>query len=82
MISELPGHGLSAKPGSLATIANVPLEEVTLDGVTSTFSNNVGYLHQVFYIAPEVTAAPPTADPVLSVADAEVTRISPRRPGA
>ena len=81
MISELPGHGLSAKPGSLATIANAPLEEVTLDGVTSTFSNNVGYLHQVFYIAPEVTTAPPTADPVLSIADAEVTPATPTPAG-
>ena len=77
MISELPGHGLSAKPGSLATIADVPLEEVTLDGVTSTFSNNVGYLHQVFYIASEVTTAPPTADPVLSINNVQISPATP-----
>jgi hypothetical protein len=78
MIAELPGHGLSAKPGSLTTIADVPLEEVTLDGAAKTFSNNVGYLHSKFYIAPQATQAPPTTDPVLSI---DNMQINPATPG-
>ena len=78
MITELPGHGLSAKPGSLATIGDVPLEEVTLDGAVKTFSNNVGYLHSKFYIAPETTQAPPpAADPVLSIESVQITPSAP-----
>ena len=77
MIAELPGHGLSAKPGSLATIGDVPLEEVTLDGATKTFSNNVGYLHSKFYIAPQTTQAPPTTDPVLSINNVQISPVTP-----
>lgn len=56
MLTELPGHGLSAKPGALASIADVPLEQVTIapggdSSRTTSFSNNAGYLHLKFYIA-------------------------------
>ena len=77
MITELPGHGLSGKPGSLATIGDVPLEEVMLDGATKTFSNNVGYLHSKFYIAPETTQTPPAPDPVLSIENVQITPAAP-----
>jgi hypothetical protein len=71
MISELPGHGLSDKPGSLATIGDVPLEQVTFDDAQKTFSNNVGYLHSKFYVAPAGLQAPQLADPVLSIENAQ-----------
>src|SRR5262249_55540367 len=58
LVSEVPGHGLSSVPGTLTCIEDVPLEMVTFtdtlnsDTVTTTsFSNNVGYLNQAFYIA-------------------------------
>lgn len=74
MLSELAGHGLSTKPGSLNSIGDVLLEEVTLDGAQQTFSNNVGYLHSKFYIASTgVEAPPPAGAPFLSIENAEVT---------
>jgi len=73
MLSELAGHGLSAKPGSLNSIADVPLEEVTPDGAQQTFSNNVGYLHSKFYIAPANAQSPSPLDPVLTIQNAQVT---------
>lgn len=74
MVAELDGHGLSAKPGNLAAIGDVPLEEVTLDGQTKSFSNNVGYLHSKFYIAPQSPQSwPPPGDPVLEILNAQVT---------
>lgn len=58
LLAELPGHGLSAKPGTLTSIFDAPLEEVTItldDGTSETvsFSNNVGFLRSDFYVAPE-----------------------------
>ena len=73
LISELPGHGLSARPGTLNTIADVPLEQVMYAGASKTFSNNVGYLHSRFYIAPADAPGNPFADPVLTIQDARVT---------
>ncbi|MCB0139578.1 MAG: VCBS repeat-containing protein [Caldilineaceae bacterium] len=52
MIAELAGHGLSAQPGAFTRIGDVPLAHVTLGGEAKTFSNNVGYLHAPFYVAP------------------------------
>ena len=75
MIQELNGHGLSAKPGMLTSIGDVPLEEVTVDGAPKTFSNNVGYLHSKFYIVPETSppAPIPPASPILSIQNVQVT---------
>lgn len=74
MVAEIDGHGLSAKPGNLATIGDVPLEEVMLDGQSKTFSNNVGYLHSKFYIAQESPQPlPPPGEPVLEILNAQVT---------
>ena len=55
----------------------VPLEEVMLDGATKTFSNNVGYLHSKFYIAPETTQTPAAADPVLAIEKVQITAAAP-----
>ena len=58
----------------LTSIGDVPLEEVTVDGAQKTFSNNVGYLHSKFYIAPETS--PPErspASPILSIQNVQVT---------
>jgi hypothetical protein len=75
IISELPGHGLSAKPGTLNAIGDVPLELVTFNGEQKTFSNNVGYLHSKFYIASPGTQEPaPGVEPVLTI---ENVMISP-----
>ncbi len=62
LVQELPYHGLSAIPGTLNAIGDVPLEEVTVTGSngdpkTTSFSNNVGYLHQPFYIGSQQTAS-------------------------
>ncbi len=73
MIKELPGHGLSEKPGSLTSIANAPLAKVTFDGAPKTFSNNVGFLHRKFYIASNGSPAPQDDDPNLSIENAQVT---------
>ena len=73
LIGEVPGHGLSAKPGTLNTIGDVPLEMVSLDGQQRTFSNNVGYLHSRFYIAPADAQGNRSADPVLTILNARVT---------
>ncbi|MDX1416438.1 MAG: hypothetical protein R3293_19720 [Candidatus Promineifilaceae bacterium] len=73
MIAELPGHGLSAKPGNLYTIGDAPLEQVTFNGEQKTFSNNVGYFHSKFHIAPVGLQAPSAADAVLTLTNAQVT---------
>jgi hypothetical protein len=74
LLSELPGHGLGTKPGTLTSIGDVPLEMVTLDNEQRTFSNNVGYLHSKFYIAPSGTEALlPSPAPVLSIENAQAT---------
>ena len=57
MIGELPGHGLTGLPGTLATIGDTPLETVTIttalgDQEQTSFTNNVGMFKQKFYIAP------------------------------
>ena len=52
-----------------------------LDGATKTFSNNVGYLHSKFYIAPETTQTPPAPDPVLSIENVQITPAAPEPGG-
>jgi len=74
LLTELQGHGLDAKPGTLTSIDQVSLEMVDLDGANTTFSNNVGYLHLKFYIAPASTQLPGAElDAVLSIQNAVVT---------
>jgi len=56
LLSELAGHGLASKPGSLAAIDDVALETATFPfegrSVTTSLSNNVGFLKMVFYVEP------------------------------
>ncbi|MBI3795930.1 MAG: hypothetical protein HY268_03045 [Deltaproteobacteria bacterium] len=57
LVPELPGHGLTAKPGVVTGIGEVPLEMVTVtyqsteQTQTTSFTNNVGFLKQAFYVA-------------------------------
>src|SRR5262249_34111169 len=68
LISEGPGQGLSSLPGTLTCIEDVPLEMVTFTDTlnsntvtTTSFSNNVGYLHQAMYIAAADSTASSTS---------------------
>jgi hypothetical protein len=66
LIGELPGHGLTAKPGTLTAIGEVPLESATVtyestgQTVTTSFSNNVGFWKQAFYVAPPTEVPAPS----------------------
>jgi hypothetical protein len=60
LVAEMPGHGLTAIPGTLTSVADVP-EEIqsgsncpgaTTQEPTCSYSNNVGMYQQVFYLAP------------------------------
>ncbi len=63
LISEMPAHGLTAIPGTLTSLADAAkLEEVAPDG--NSYSNDVGFFPQDFYIA-SPGAAP--ASPIASV---------------
>jgi hypothetical protein len=59
LVTELPGHGLATVKDKedWKWITDVPLEEVTLNGNRTSFSNNVGVLKQAFYIEPEANEA-------------------------
>lgn len=51
LVAEMPGHGLSDVPDpSLADITQVPLEQVTVNGQSISFSNNVGIYNQPIYV--------------------------------
>ena len=53
---EMPGHGLTAIPGTLKSLADVA-EECQQDG--NCYSNNLGFYNQAFYLAgPSLTGAP------------------------
>ncbi len=89
LVAELPAHGLSALPGDLTSIGDVPLEMVTISDTTSrhhttSFTNNTGYLHQVFYIASSTPAPLPEATPAstaLTVEEAKASSPSVARGG-
>ncbi|MBV9267331.1 MAG: hypothetical protein JO061_14260, partial [Acidobacteriaceae bacterium] len=50
LVSEMPGHGLTAIPGTLNSLVDAAnLEECQSDG--NCYSNNVGYYKQIFHIA-------------------------------
>jgi len=64
LVTELPGHGLPKsliggfKPGEVFdSIQDVPLEMVTIEesgqNVQTSFTNNLGFWKQAFYVAPE-----------------------------
>jgi hypothetical protein len=58
IIKEMPGHGLTGIPGTLASFADAAkLEECQSDG--NCYSNNVGLYPQVFYIAGQSLGAAP-----------------------
>jgi len=56
LLSELVGHGLASKPGTLRSIADVPLESSSyvyqLLPRTTSFSNNAGFLRLPFFVEP------------------------------
>lgn len=62
LLTELPGHGLASKPGTLGAIEDAPLEMSTYpyqgQTLTTSFSNNVGFLKMAFYVAPAETSTP------------------------
>lgn len=60
LVPEMLGHGLAAIPSSsLDNIVDVPLETVTLQGESRTFSNNVGLYNQTFYVCETATECDP-----------------------
>jgi hypothetical protein len=82
LIAELPGHGLASLPGTLHGIADAPLEQVTYmyqgEQLTSSFSNNVGYFHLAFYVAPASESA--TAAQAATARAAADEALRPPRP--
>lgn len=80
LVAELPGHGFS--PGvtpqtltAVTSLSDAPLELVTLTygsltntspTRTTSFSNNVGFFKQVFYVQAAATPGPLTGAPELS----------------
>lgn len=63
LASEMAGHGLSAIPSDmLNNIADVPLEKVTYEGESRTFSNNVGLYNQTFYVCDTTQECEPSSE--------------------
>jgi hypothetical protein len=61
LVAEMPGHGLTAIPGTLKSVADVA-EECQPDG--NCYSNNVGFYKQAFFIAgPTLLTTPGPAQP-------------------
>ncbi len=83
LASEMPGHGLTAIPGTLKSLADAArLEECQKDG--NCYSNNVGYYKQIFYIAQPagsgLQGAPPPSGPAsldISKVELSARRITP-----
>ncbi len=78
VLPELPGHGIGADfdPDTIYPfITDVPLETVTFDGESTTFSNNVSFYKKVFAIIPEdaAQALPVSAPNELTLARLTVT---------
>lgn len=66
VVTELPGHGLPAgfHPGEIyKSILDVPLEIVNViesgQNVQTSFTNNLGFWKQAFYVAPRTIAEEP-----------------------
>jgi hypothetical protein len=64
LVPEIEAHGLKSVPGTLASLADVPVEMVTdTQGNSASYSNNVGLYHSVFTVLPppnELAALPPS----------------------
>ncbi len=57
LVGEMPGHGITGIPGTLASFADAAnLEECQSDG--SCYSNNVGLFKEQFYLGPKLLGAP------------------------
>jgi len=50
LVAEMPGHGLTAVPGKLKSLADVP-EQCQGNGDGNCYSNNAGFYKQIFFIA-------------------------------
>ena len=81
VVAEMPGHGLTAIPGTLKSFADAArLEQCQSDG--NCYSNNVGLYKQTFYIAQPssgLLGAPPPAGPAsvdLGKVDLSANRLS------
>jgi hypothetical protein len=71
LVPEVDNHGLASIPGTLSYITDAPLQWVDLiypsdqdnrySGMTS-FTNNVGFLRQDFYVAPATSPTLTTSD--------------------
>jgi hypothetical protein len=64
LVPEIEGHGLKSVPGTLTSLADVPVEMATdRQGNPASYSNNVGLYHSVFNVLPppnELAAIPPS----------------------
>jgi hypothetical protein len=64
LVPEIQGHGLKSVPGTLTSLADVPVEMATdTQGNPVSYSNNVGLYHSVFNVLPppnELAALPPS----------------------
>ena len=80
ILKEMPGHGLTGIPGTLASFADgANVEECQPDG--NCYSNNVGFYPQVFYIAAASAGAPgplPSASVDIGKLDVSANPITPR----
>ena len=78
---ELHGHGLSAQPGTLTSIGQVPLEQVTYtsegETYTTSFSNNVGYYHAAFHISDPSQELSESGSAELSISAVELSKATP-----
>ena len=52
LVSEMPGHGITAIPGAMTPPTAVAIE---------TYSNNVGFYKQPFFVCPQDTCPAPSA---------------------
>jgi hypothetical protein len=83
LVPEIEGHGLSSVPGTLTSLAEVPVEMATnTQDEPASYSNNVGLYHSVFNVLPppnELAALPPSnpAEITLARVFASKERIRP-----
>jgi len=78
LVPEVEDHGLQSIPGTLRNIADAPMQTVNVtypsapefSGETS-FTNNVGFFRQDFYVAP-------AASPALTATSANQSQASPQ----
>ena len=89
LLPEMPGHGLTAKPTTISSLADAAsLEQIsewtpdtTSTPVQSSFSNNVGFYNFLFYVSnpvPGKTLGAP-AGPELKLGEVSVSKPSVKR---